>query len=491
MVRQILVDTESEGRLARVSRPVPVLVQVLPQDSETEPRQWSVSDTIEIGRGVDAERGICFVDDKRLSKKHALIELRNQQVTVRDLGSKNHTFVNGKQVETSALRDGDILRTGGALFVLRYQVTDGRDAEPGSTAISSRLLGHSTTMRRVRRELSQVARSGAPVLLIAPTGSGKELAAEAIHDQSGRRKDALVRVNCAGITSTLSESELFGHERDAFSGARRTHKGFFAQADGGTLFLDEVGDMPPDLQPKLLRVLQPIQPPPMGGDGRTPYRIRIRPVGGEQDVELDVRIIAATNVDMAQSVSDGGFRADLYQRLQSLIVRLPPLSERREDILWLLHHYLNNGTGPSKTWRSVTARLGELLVLYSWPGNVRELIAMTQRLTVFSAGAALLDLDALPHDVLAQIQQTARPAESSDGDASTPQRITRELLERLLAENQGNISKIARLLTRSPRQIRRRLQEFGLLKGTVDDEVIPPGGKMGIGHRSDFEEDNE
>ncbi len=235
-----------------------------------------------------------------------------------------------------------------AHFVLRYQVTEGRDAEPGSTAISSRLLGHSTTMRRVRRELSQVARSSAPVLLIAPTGSGKELAAEAIHEQSGRRKDALVRVNCAGITSTLSESELFGHERDAFSGARRTHKGFFAQADGGTLFLDEVGDMPSELQPKLLRVLQPIQPPTMGGDGKTPYRIRIRPVGGEQDVELDVRIIAATNVDMARSVSDGGFRADLYQRLQSLVVRLPSLSERREDILWLLHHYLNGGTGPEQ-----------------------------------------------------------------------------------------------------------------------------------------------
>ena len=476
----MLAPTESEGQLPHVRSPVPVLVRVLPQPSSEEPRQWAIGAGLEIGRDVEAGRGIRITDDGKLSKRHAVIAIRDEHVHIHDRGSKNHTYVNGRQVADAMLRDGDVVRTGGTLFVLRYRSVPEPDAAATDTEITSRLLGHSTAIRKVRREIAQIARASAPVLLIAPTGAGKELAAEAVHGQSGRKRDALVRVNCAGIASTLSESELFGHDRDAFSGARRSHKGFFAQADGGTLFLDEIGDMPAELQPKLLRVLQPIaQQPASPQGGRTPCLVRFRPVGSEQDVEADVRIIAATNVDMAQAVASGGFRADLYQRLQALVVRLPTLVDRREDILWLLHHYANLGR-PATEWRTVTARLGELLLLYCWPGNVRELIAVTQRLLVREPSRLVLDLDVLPNEELQRFQQAAPPAfadaaDEQHNDSESRPLITRELLERLVSENQGNITKIARALSRSPRQIRRRLEEFGLLPKAADqiDEARP------------------
>jgi formate hydrogenlyase transcriptional activator len=242
------------------------------------------------------------------------------------------------------------------------------------------LTGESAAMKGVRLAIGQVARTDSTVLIHGETGTGKELVARAIHQLSPRRERLLVAVNCAALAPGLIASELFGHEVGAFTGATRRRIGRFELAQQGTLFLDEVGELPPETQVLLLRVLQ--------------QRV-IERVGGTEPIAVDVRVVAATHRDLAKAMSDGRFRADLYFRLNVFPIHVPPLRQRREDIPDLVHHFLHHfGRRMNKPITRISPEALRLLTDYSWPGNVRELENLVERAMIVSTGE-LLTID--PH----------------------------------------------------------------------------------------------
>jgi len=243
------------------------------------------------------------------------------------------------------------------------------------------LLGHSPPMRTLYELIERVAHSDAPVLVRGESGSGKELVARALHSEGLRRKGPFVAVNCTALPHALLESELFGHVKGAFTGATTARRGLFVEADGGTLFLDEIGDMPSELQAKLLRVLE---------DGE------VRAIGADGARTVDVRIIAATHQELEARVKEGRFRADLFYRLNVVSLRLPPLRERREDIPMLLEHFLARARArnPRSPVTSLAPEVVAALVRLPWLGNVRELENLIQRLVVLG-GQATVDLSLL------------------------------------------------------------------------------------------------
>ncbi|MDG2003506.1 MAG: sigma-54 dependent transcriptional regulator [Novosphingobium sp.] len=249
----------------------------------------------------------------------------------------------------------------------------------GEMADGLPLVGRSTAMQAVFRMITRVLRNDLTVLILGESGTGKELVAEAIHQLGDRRTKSFVAVNAAAIPADLIESELFGHERGAFTGAVARQIGKFEQAAGGTLFLDEIGDMPMQAQTRLLRALQ---------SGK------IRRVGGQQEITLDVRIVAATNRDLQPMIAEGAFREDLFYRLNVVPIRMPPLRERREDISALAQHFLQLSAGEGLPRRQLTARAAALLAEQPWRGNVRELKNFIYRLALF-AREEIVDKSAL------------------------------------------------------------------------------------------------
>jgi formate hydrogenlyase transcriptional activator len=243
------------------------------------------------------------------------------------------------------------------------------------------IVGQSRAIKEVFKAIAAVAPAGATVLIIGETGTGKELVARALHNLSPRGGKALIKVNCAALPAGLIESELFGHEKGAFTGAIARKIGRFELAHGGTLFLDEIGDLPPELQPKLLRVLQ---------EGE------FERIGASHTTTVDVRVIAATNRDLETAIRENRFRSDLYYRLNVFPIRLPPLRERTEDIPLLVRYLtLKHGTRLGKRIANVSPAIMKVLQTYSWPGNVRELENVIERATILSEGAEL-DLGGWP-----------------------------------------------------------------------------------------------
>lgn len=467
--------TETDHHAPRANQLSPVLKQVLPADGAFDLPRWVIDHSYVLGRDPGSPDGIALPDDSKVSKQHLRLRPLDALVEVEDLGSKNHTFVNGQPTSRTQVGDGCVLRVGNTLFVLRFEPLHRGDAPRAESAVHERLLGQSPEVRALRASLSQVAKSIDPVLLLGPTGAGKELAAQSVHALSPRHRGPFVAVNCAAIPAGTAESTLFGHERGAFTGATQSHEGAFRKAHGGTLFLDEVGELPLDLQAKLLRALQPL--PQTRGQAASEGRLRIQPMGSERVVDVDLRIIAATNVDMGQALSSGKFREDLWQRLAVLPVQLPSLAQRRDDILPLFFHILN--AGQKSESRRISARLGELLLVHRWPGNVRELENVAKRMRLLGSPATPLDIDDLPDDLLRQLAQVtpvavpvspaspqgASPAQGevdSRSDEGARPLLTREILERLLLEHQGNRSIIARILRRDRKTIRRRMDELGI-----------------------------
>ena len=253
-----------------------------------------------------------------------------------------------------------------------------RDPASGAAKIPS-LIGQAPAMQEVFRSIGRLARSSMTVLITGESGTGKELVARALHQHSPRTNKPFVALNTSAIASELLESELFGHERGAFTGADARRIGRFEQADGGTLFLDEIGDMSPALQTRLLRVLAESEF----------YR-----VGGQSSINVDVRVIAATNQDLARAVEEGRFREDLYHRLNVIRIDTPPLRQRRQDIPVLLSHYLDEVAKeldvPPKTLNSDAM---DILQSYDWPGNVRQLVNATRRMTVTAPGGVIAAID--------------------------------------------------------------------------------------------------
>jgi DNA-binding NtrC family response regulator len=312
------------------------------------------------------------------------------------------------------------------------------------------LVGRGPAMLAVLRQVDRIADTGVPVLFEGESGTGKELLARALHASSGRAAGRFVAENCAALPDTLLENELFGHERGAFTGADAATSGLFERADGGTLFLDEVGDMSVNLQKRLLRVLQ---------EGE------VRRVGGSAVTKVDVRIVTATNRDLAALVKEGRFREDLYYRLAVVKVRVPPLRERREDIPALCEHFLSRLPKDGRPRRVTEAAL-EALVRHTWPGNIRQLENELRRAAALSKGT--IDLDGLSREILDPV---AALAEAPPGDTpSTEPRDLKALVEeletrvvrRMLAREGGNISRTARALGLSRLGLRKKLRRYKL-----------------------------
>ncbi|EZQ19621.1 nitric oxide reductase transcriptional regulator NorR [Pseudomonas sp. G11-1] len=348
---------------------------------------------------------------------------------------------------------------------LTRQAEDGRKLaetwrQVASCATSRELIGASQAHRHLLKEIDLVARSDLSVLISGETGVGKELVAQAVHQRSERRNKPLISLNCAALPESLVESELFGHVRGAFSGATGTRGGKFELADGGTLFLDEVGELPLSVQAKLLRVLQNGQ---------------LQRLGSDQQLHVDVRIIAATNRDLAEEVRAGRFRADLYHRLGAYPLRVPALRERDGDVLLLAGYFLEQGrTRLQAPGLGLSQAARDALLAYDWPGNVRELEHLVSRAILRArargAGAPLplqlsaadLDLAAVvaPASVAAQIANAQLP---HYGLRQAVDAYQRQLIETVLTHNHGNLSATARALQIDRGNLHRLVRRLGLV----------------------------
>ncbi|HET7322179.1 MAG TPA: sigma-54 dependent transcriptional regulator, partial [Longimicrobiaceae bacterium] len=302
------------------------------------------------------------------------------------------------------------------------------------------LIAESRAMQPVLRLLERIGPSDANVLITGEHGTGKEVVARRLHAASNRARKSLVTVNAGGISEGLFESELFGHVKGAFTDARADRVGFFELADGGTLFLDEIGNLPPKLQAKLLRVLQTGE---------------FQRVGSSRTQRAEVRVIAATNVDVAQEVAEGRFREDLLYRLNTVEIRLPPLRERREDVPLLAAHFLRRQAAQyRKPLEGFTPEAMQALLEYEWPGNVRELEHTVERAVLLAQGEQVAepDLNLRPHPTDAAPALDELPLEE----------VERILIQKALRRHQGNVSQAAEALGLSRSALYRRLQRHGL-----------------------------
>ena len=305
------------------------------------------------------------------------------------------------------------------------------------------ILGTSVAMQEVFDTIRQAAPTRATVLIQGESGTGKELVARALHQCSPRAQGPFIPVHCAALAPTLLESELFGHEKGAFTGAQERRRGRFELADGGTLFLDEIGEIDPSLQVKILRVLE---------------ERKFERVGGSETIHVDVRLVAATNRDLKKMVEEGKFREDLFYRLFVVNLTLPPLRDREGDIVLLAQHYLKAlAAEHGKKVSGITPDAMELLSAYPWPGNVRELRNVIERMVVLGAGEKLT-----VRDLPTTFRLAADRAESALRPGNALRDAERHLIEESLRKNKGSRTRAAQDLGISRRTLHRKLNEFGL-----------------------------
>jgi DNA-binding NtrC family response regulator len=323
------------------------------------------------------------------------------------------------------------------------------------------LIGNSAEMQKVYRILSKVAFSSHPVLVLGESGTGKELVARSIHTSGPNAAKPFIPVDCGSLVPTLIESELFGHVKGAFTGANRSREGLLAAADGGTVFLDEIGELPLDLQAKLLRALQEKE---------------VRPVGATHAVPISARIVAATNRDLTAMVAQGQFRKDLYFRLNVVNLKIPPLRERREDILVLAEYFLERSHRESGTAYRLSQDALQLLLDYDWPGNVRELQHAIERTCAMSSGPVLHTVD-LPTqlqdfsahrrmDIVASAGNVALDGLANPQDAVVSiADMERQAILGTIRQLKGDKLMAARLLGIGKTTLYRKLKEYGLSDG--------------------------
>ncbi len=318
-----------------------------------------------------SDKNDLVLQDSFVSSRHLKLTCRDGAVRVFDLGSTNGTYVNGVKVREAELEEGQVLKLGQCeLRLVGEEKLE--SAAPKAIERFCGMVGASVEMRELYGLLERVAPTEAGVLILGESGTGKELVARAIHGLSPRARGPLVAINCGAISPELIESELFGHEKGAFTGALRQHDGAFGQAKGGTLFLDEIGELPLELQPKLLRVLE---------------NRRYRRVGGDEELNADVRIVAATHRDLAAAVREGRFREDLFFRLFVMPMYLPPLRDRREDLPLLCEQFLREFSTSSP--KRLGAEAFDKLKQHDYPGNIRELRNVLLRAVILAKGETL------------------------------------------------------------------------------------------------------
>jgi Nif-specific regulatory protein len=316
--------------------------------------------------------------------------------------------------------------------------------QSGRIAPGSVIIGTGNAMRRVYEMLAQVAPSDATVLITGESGTGKELVAAELHRLSKRVQAPLVKINCAALPESIIESELFGHERGAFTGAVNQRKGRFEMANSGTIFLDEIGELPPQIQVKLLRVLQERE---------------LERVGGTTTIKVDVRLIAATNRNLEAEVKASRFREDLYYRLNVFPLHIPPLRERKSDIILLADHFAEKYAAKnSKLIRRISTPAIDLLTSYSWPGNVRELENCIERAVILSTDTVIHSYN-LPPSLQSADSTNTEPTTTLEAALS---RLEKELIIEALKISDGNMAAAARRLGISERQMGLRVRHYGI-----------------------------
>ncbi len=381
--------------------------------------------------------------DRAVSRVHCELRLRESGVQIVDAGSTNGTFAEGVRIADAELAPGSVFRVG--TTSIRLEAANA----PTRVAISSLdhfggLLGGSIAMRRVYAVLERLAATDTTALIHGETGTGKELAARAVHEASRRAKGPFVTVDCGAIAESLIESELFGHVRGAFSGAQTERRGLFEEAHRGTLFLDEIAELPLSLQPKLLRVLEARE---------------VRRVGANTSKAIDVRILAATHRSLAQSVNDGAFREDLYYRLAVVEVELPPLRARREDVATIAARFYERFTGSEEKMNDAFAAS---IQARSWSGNVRELRNFIERSVA---------LGSINERAVHEPREASAPA---TGEALVPihlplkearvawmDQFERRYAEALLKRTGGNVTRAAEIAGVHRRSLQRLLASLG------------------------------
>jgi len=311
------------------------------------------------------------------------------------------------------------------------------------------MIGHSKAIEQLKQQIKMAAPSSGWVLITGENGTGKELVARAIHQQSKRADKPFVEVNCAAIPEELIESELFGHEKGAFTGATAARKGKFDQANGGTLFLDEIGDMSLKTQAKILRILQ---------------EQKFDRVGGNRTINVDVRVIAATNKDLLDEIKKGNFREDLYFRLNVLPFSVPPLRQRKDDIPRLCQHFLQYFCGKeSRAIKTMSKEAVEALLNYDWPGNVRELKNLIERLVIMTHGQTITLAD-LPHSInkgnVAKTQQNFSDIELPDSYREAKELFEKQFLQEKLRKSNWNVSKTAEMIGLERSNLHRKIKSY-------------------------------
>lgn len=398
------------------------------------------------------------IADECVSRRHCVIEPVSDGFLLRDLDSRNGTFLNGTRIKEAYLAPGDRIRIGAT--VLKFGVSDERASlEPLDREEFGEMVGRSAGMREIFALLEKVSPKDTTVIIEGETGTGKELVAQAIHEASPRRDGPFVVFDCSAVAPSLIESELFGHERGSFTGAVGQRKGAFELADGGTIFLDEIGELPLELQPKLLRVLE---------------QREIRRVGGNKAIKIDVRIVCATNRKLQREVEERRFREDLYYRLFVVKVSLPALRERLEDIPLLVERFLargkfNRNADDSRIVDGIDDDAMGILMRYRWPGNVRELLNVIERVTAFAEGRSITRLQLEP--IFADMVQGDEGPQTPPPSARRPfkeakqaviERFEREYLTELMGHHRGNLAAAAREAGINIKHLRGLLEKYGI-----------------------------
>lgn len=391
-------------------------------------QKWTVTEYANLGSDSTCQ---IQADGLYVDPRHARVEVKNQKLILKDLRSSSGTYVNGAQVLESILKDGDIITIGSLDFVVH---------ENNKPKKEFPLSSQNPAWDEQLKSLSSVARSKHPVLLLGPSGAGKDIIAQNIHQTSALAEAPFLSVNCSALTETLIESELFGHIKGSFTGAIADRKGAFEAARGGTLFLDEIGDLPYGLQAKLLRALE---------------NNEIRPVGSDKSIKTNVRIIAATHQNLYNRIRENSFRADLFYRLNVITIEAPALKDRIEDFDMLLYTFA----------RQMRVRFSfnsiQSLKKHDWPGNIRELKNVVARASALFPKEYIeekhIDVLLNKKEKLAHMNASAQYTTQDAGQISVIKEIEKQMILKRLSANHGNQKRTA--------------IDLGMPKSTLHDRI--------------------